>query len=243
VTLHEQPKAHPRGKHRVMVIGLDSVDPDLVLRWSQEGRLPFLHSLMQSGVWTRLISTHDIFNDSPWPTFNTGVSPGKHGFYNHIQFRRGTTEIFRSDARSCYYLPFWWLLRGAGKKVAVFDVPKTYPLPGIEGQSYILAGNEPVTFAQFVNLIAQELGVELLRGCVIPGPFRAFHTLAEKIFLTFGVEIRLAHRYELFFTDEVFQIVKARQELGYEPTTSVGAGVRQMVRWYRDHGDLPTRQP
>ena len=48
MTLHEQPKTHPRGKHRVMVIGLDSADPDLVLRWSQEGRLPFLHSLMQS---------------------------------------------------------------------------------------------------------------------------------------------------------------------------------------------------
>jgi nucleoside-diphosphate-sugar epimerase len=116
-------------------------------------------------------------------------------------------------------------------------------VPGIEGQSYILAGNEPVTFTQFVNLIAQELGVELLHGYMMPGPFRTFHTLAEKIFLTFGVEIRLAHRYEFFFTDEVFQITKARKELGYEPTVSVRDGVRQMVQWYREHGDLPTRQP
>jgi nucleoside-diphosphate-sugar epimerase len=116
-------------------------------------------------------------------------------------------------------------------------------VPGIEGQSYILAGNEPVTFAQFVNLIAQELGVELLRGYMIPGPFRVFHTLAGKIFSAFGVEVRFAHRYELFFTDEVFQITKARQELGYDPTVSVRDGVRQMVQWYREHGDLPTRQP
>jgi len=100
-----------------------------------------------------------------------------------------------------------------------------------------------VTFTQFVNLIAQELGVELLHGYMMPGPFRMFHTLAEKIFLTFGVEIRLAHRYEFFFTDEVFQITKARKELGYEPTVSVRDGVRQMVQWYRERGDLPTRQP
>jgi predicted AlkP superfamily phosphohydrolase/phosphomutase len=159
MTLHEQPKTHPLGKHRVMVIGLDSADPDLVLRWSQEGRLPFLHSLMQSGVWTRLISTHDLFNDSPWPTFNIGVSPGKHGFYNHIQFRRGTTEIFRGDARSCHYLPFWWLLRGAGKKVAVFDVPKTYPLPGIDGVQIIAWGEHYPLLKQssLPAAIAQEL--------------------------------------------------------------------------------------
>lgn len=130
---HAQPDHTALERNRIIVIGLDSADPDLVWRWSQEGRLPFLRSVMDSGVWTRLISTRGIFPDSPWPSFNTGTSPAKHGWYNYLQLQRGTTEIIRENARSCRYLPFWWLLRNAGKKVAVFDVPKTYPIAGIDG--------------------------------------------------------------------------------------------------------------
>jgi predicted AlkP superfamily phosphohydrolase/phosphomutase len=120
-------------KNRVIVIGLDSCDPDLFLRWSREGRLPFMNSLITQGTWARLISTRGLFSDSPWPSFNTGVPPSKHGFYNYLQIKRGTTEIIRVDARFPHYLPFWSVLRSRGKKVAVFDVPKTYPLPGIDG--------------------------------------------------------------------------------------------------------------
>ena len=120
-------------KTRIILIGLDSADPDLVQRWCREGRLPFLNSLMQSGVYARLQSTQGLVSDSPWPTFHTGVNPAKHGYYNYIKLIRGTTEFRKVDARSCRYLPFWSLLRGANKKVAVFDVPKTYPLEGLDG--------------------------------------------------------------------------------------------------------------
>ena len=120
-------------KFRLILIGLDSADPDLVQKWCREGRLPFLSSLMQSGVYARLHSTQGLFSDSPWPTFHTGVNPAKHGYYNYISLIRGTTEFRKVDARSCRYLPFWALLRGAGKNVAVFDVPKTYPIEGVDG--------------------------------------------------------------------------------------------------------------
>ena len=128
-----QPDRKAKGKNRIIIIGLDSADPDLVQMCSKDGRLPFITSLIESGVWVRLISTRGLFSDSPWPSFNTGVSPAKHAFYNFLQLKRGTTDIRRADARYCRYFPFWWLLRGAGKKAAVFDVPKTYPIEGIDG--------------------------------------------------------------------------------------------------------------
>jgi predicted AlkP superfamily phosphohydrolase/phosphomutase len=104
-----------------------------VERWSKEGRIPFLTSLINEGVWTRLDSTRGLFSDSPWPSFNAGVSPAKHAFYNHLQIKRGTTEIERIDAHHCRYLPFWSLLQDSGKKVAIFDVPKTFPVGGLDG--------------------------------------------------------------------------------------------------------------
>jgi len=133
VNENAQRNRRSNGKDRIIVIGLDSADPDLMELWLKEGRLPFMHSLLQAGVWARLLSTRGLFPDSPWSSFNTGVSPAKHGWYDYLQLKRGTTEIFRENARACRYLPFWWLLRDAGKKVAVFDVPKTYPIAGIDG--------------------------------------------------------------------------------------------------------------
>ena len=117
----------------IVVIGLDAFDLDLLHRWSEEGRLPFLTSLMERGVVARLESTRDLFGDAPWPSVNTGVSPAKHAFYNHLQLKRGTLEIERIDARHCRQLPFWQYLKDTGLKVATLDVPKTFPIEGLDG--------------------------------------------------------------------------------------------------------------
>jgi len=125
--------SRPNRKDRIVVIGLDSADPDLLRLWAKAGQLPFIGSLLQSGAWARLMSTRGLFSDSPWPTFNTGVPPSKHGFYNFQALQSGTTDIVRVGEHCSRFLPFWWLLRDAGKRVAVFDVPKTKPIPGIDG--------------------------------------------------------------------------------------------------------------
>src|SRR5688572_26109057 len=88
-----------RTSPRVVVIGLDSYDPDLLERWSRDGRLPFLTSLMESGSWTRLLSTSAILSNEPWPSFNTGVNPGQHGLYNYLAIKRGTDQIVRINGR------------------------------------------------------------------------------------------------------------------------------------------------
>jgi predicted AlkP superfamily phosphohydrolase/phosphomutase len=118
---------------RIVIIGIDASDAALVERWAGEGKLPFLASLMGRGVYSRLASTQNLFGDAPWPSLNAGVSPAKHAFYNHLQLRRGTTEIERVSAHHCRHLPFWAALRGTGRRVVTLDVPKTFPMPGIDG--------------------------------------------------------------------------------------------------------------
>jgi predicted AlkP superfamily phosphohydrolase/phosphomutase len=120
-------------KPKVIVIELDACDPHLVRQWSKEGRLPFLTSLIERGTWVDLVSGHGFFPDAPWTVFNTGVVPAKTGFFNFLQLKRGTTDIIRVGAYDVKRYPFWWLLRDSGKKVAVFDAPKTYPIEGLHG--------------------------------------------------------------------------------------------------------------
>lgn len=101
-----------------------------------------MSSLLESGVWRKLVSIGSVFSDAPWLSFNTGVLAGKHGSYNFLQLKRGTTDIVRMNARSCRYLPFWSLLQNTDKKAAVFDVPKTYPIAGIDGIQISAWGEE-----------------------------------------------------------------------------------------------------
>lgn len=126
----------PHGSGRagpVVVLGIDACDVDLLLRWAGEGHLPFLKSRLDAGAFCRLDSTRNLFGDAPWPSLNTGCSPARHAFYNHLQLRRSSIEIERVDARHCLKLPFWASLKESGKKLAFVDVPKTFPVEGLEG--------------------------------------------------------------------------------------------------------------
>jgi predicted AlkP superfamily phosphohydrolase/phosphomutase len=115
----------------LVVLGLDAFEVDWLHRWSGEGRLPFLTTLMKNGAFGRVRSSS--FADAPWPSLVSGVTPGEHGFYTHLQLQRGTYSVERIDARHCRRLPFWHRLRESGLKVAILDVPKTFPIPGVPG--------------------------------------------------------------------------------------------------------------
>jgi predicted AlkP superfamily phosphohydrolase/phosphomutase len=73
----------------LIAIGLDGAEYHLIQRWSEEGYLPAITSLIERGCWGRINSTGDISSGSVWPTFITGVSPAKHGiFYGHREIRQ-----------------------------------------------------------------------------------------------------------------------------------------------------------
>jgi predicted AlkP superfamily phosphohydrolase/phosphomutase len=118
----------------IIVVGLDSADPDLILKWSSEGYLPTIASLINRGSWGKLNSTAVISSGSLWPTFFTGTSPAKHGcFFGHRQLKTGTYQIYKKDADQIKRKPFWIWLSRAGKRVAIFDIPQTYPIKGLNG--------------------------------------------------------------------------------------------------------------
>jgi len=75
----------------VIAIGLDAADPDLIEKWSQQGHLPTISSLMRHGSWGRLISTTELSSGATWPSVHTGTSPAKHGIYfYHRQIKTGS---------------------------------------------------------------------------------------------------------------------------------------------------------
>ena len=105
---------------KILFIGLDGADRDLILQWVDEGLLPTFQSLLQKGAWGITQDPPGI-NGCHWPTFLSGVSPAQHGRYWAQQIQPGTYEIRSFNFQE---EPFWNVLSRAGCKLALIDAPE-----------------------------------------------------------------------------------------------------------------------
>lgn len=120
-------------RSRVLLFGFDALDPDLVLRWAQDGRLPTFRSLMERGCFGPTTNPRGLLVGAVWPSFFTGTQPTRHGRYCYEQIIPGTNRVRRFYASDLRREPFWVRLSEAGRRIAVVDVPKSPLTPQING--------------------------------------------------------------------------------------------------------------
>lgn len=68
---------------KVVVLGFDGVDPDLVEEWIDS--LPNIQKLSQGGTLSRLGTTNPPESPVAWASFATGMNPGKHGIFDFLR--------------------------------------------------------------------------------------------------------------------------------------------------------------
>ena len=108
--------------------------------------------------------------------------------------------------------------------------------PDIEGRCYLLAGNTATRIDEFVELFAKELGVSISSMRLPDFPYRVFHGMSCMLYRWVGVTLPRANDYELFISDKVLSLEKAKRELGYEPKIPIQQGIRETLQWYREEG-------
>lgn len=125
--------ANQRG-NKVLFIGLDSAEPELLLRWANDGTLPVLHGLLQRSAWCEATAPRGFGNGVVWPSLYTGVGPATHGRYFYQQLRLGSYDVveFKEDEGLCR-APFWKALSDAGKRVGVIDMVRAPLVTGLNG--------------------------------------------------------------------------------------------------------------
>jgi predicted AlkP superfamily phosphohydrolase/phosphomutase len=135
-------------KQKLVILGFDGMDPRLVHKWMDEGKLPNMKKLAAAGSGIRpLGTTHSPESPTAWASFATGVNAGKHNIYD---FLIRDTNSYLPDLGMVHFEPphfvlnyipiskpvvqsirggtsFWVTAGKAGVRSSMLTVPVTFP--------------------------------------------------------------------------------------------------------------------
>ncbi len=109
----------------------------------------------------------------------------------------------------------------------------------IIGRSYIISDDRVNTWKEFLDLMAEEMGVKKPSISVPASLAYPLATIAEygaKVILPWKPVPPLRIGVMLFSIDRNFDTSRAKQELGYVPRVSLPEGIKRTVKWLRDCG-------
>jgi predicted AlkP superfamily phosphohydrolase/phosphomutase len=132
---------------KLLILGFDGMDPDLLKQWIDAGRLPTFKKLTDRGGLYSLTTTHSPESPTSWASFATGVNAGKHNIYDFLVRDTSTYlpdlgMVHREPAKFLFdYIPvakpkitsirggtsFWITAGQAGVRTSVLTVPVTFP--------------------------------------------------------------------------------------------------------------------
>lgn len=144
---------------KVLLVGWDGAEPELVEPWVQQGKLPVLASLIQRGALGRIRSTIPPVTPPAWTSIITGLQPGRHGIY---AFTRPGTESSAEvivTAAERQGASVWQYLSEAERRVGVFNLSLTYPPEPVSG--FLLAGFDAPVFNASATYPAEAFGVAM----------------------------------------------------------------------------------
>jgi predicted AlkP superfamily phosphohydrolase/phosphomutase len=133
---------------KVIVIGLDGLEPSIVEGMMQTGELRNLARLRDQGGYSRIATTTPAQTPVAWSTFATGVNPGGHGIFDFLRRDLKTylpeLGLNRYEQKSAFLppdvvnlrrgTPVWEVLTAEGIPSTVIRCPCSYPPDTIKGR-------------------------------------------------------------------------------------------------------------
>ena len=152
-----------------------------------------------------------------------------------------TLKLFRMIAKGRFFI-----VGGARNKqhpVWVDDVAHGLlacaTAPGIEGRVYHLGGPEILRVENMCKMIAEACDAKIPSFRPPLWMARLLGRALEDIFAIWGGEPPVdSRKVDFFRVNRAYSIKRAREELNWEPEMRFKDGIRQAVRWYRDHEKL-----
>ena len=123
----------PDSPGRVIILGLDGMDPHTVDLLMSEGKLPNFARLRQEGAYGRLVSSKPLLSPILWTTIATGKPPLEHGISHFVALNEKTGAELPVTSQMRRVKALWNLLSDAGREVAVVGWWATWPAEVVRG--------------------------------------------------------------------------------------------------------------
>lgn len=136
--LHIAVSPPPSPRRRVLIVGLDGATFDVIAPLVEQGRLPVLARLMESGAWGELESTRPPLSPVAWSSFLTGKNPGRHGVFGFEEIAPSSYDMRPVAAGRSGHASLWRMANEQGRRVVALDIPFSYPPEPVNG--WLIAG-------------------------------------------------------------------------------------------------------
>jgi predicted AlkP superfamily phosphohydrolase/phosphomutase len=112
------------GPAKVACITLDAAEQSLLRQWVSQGLLPHFGKLLGESVSSATRNPDIIYSGTLWPSFNTGLWPGRHDNYFYLQpdSQGYGLRLFLPEHLSVDSI--WNAIAQQGHRIALIDVPK-----------------------------------------------------------------------------------------------------------------------
>jgi len=139
-----------RHSKKVIILGIDAMDPKITERLIQEGKLPNLSYLKTNGTYLHLATTIPAESVVAWTSFATGLNPGSHGIFDfimrnpknylpYLSLNEISTEMQEPKIQIRRKGKVFWNILSQNKiPCFIFFCPNTFPAQPILGK--ILSG-------------------------------------------------------------------------------------------------------
>jgi predicted AlkP superfamily phosphohydrolase/phosphomutase len=147
---------------KIVIIGLDGLEPSLAEKYMAEGKLPNLARIKNEGSYARLQTTTPAISPVAWSSFMTGSEPSKHNIFDFLSrdpktylpslssahigkpkkvlcLGKYAIPLSKPEIRGLRKsVPFWKILGDAGIFSTILRVPITFPPEKFAG--HLLSG-------------------------------------------------------------------------------------------------------
>lgn len=135
--------------NKVLVLGVDAMDPRLARKFVDEGYMPNTKKLIERGACREdliMLGGQPTVTPPMWTTMATGCNPNVHGIT--CFFRQSPDNLaatgYNLDSRNCTAEPFWNVSVEAGKKTLVFHWPgSSWPPTSDSPLLHVVDGTQP----------------------------------------------------------------------------------------------------
>jgi len=118
---------------RVLVLGLDSVSPDLLFEKFLP-QMPRMRELLRRSTYGTLRSVDPPITVPAWAVMFSGIDPGTLGVYGFRHRRPGSYfDQYVPSSNTILQPRVWDILSRAGRRVCVIGMPPGYPPPHVNG--------------------------------------------------------------------------------------------------------------